>query len=255
MTAAEPPFRGIPGSQSDGERAAYAEITAALLNSPVPEAERIAQLGLYLDRSALSHILFLQDLYRRILSVHGVILEFGVRWGRNVALFAELRNIYEPRNFLRRIVGFDTFQGFPGVSTEDGSAPGATTGAYSVRPGYEEELSRLLAAHEYFGLRPHLHRNDVVKGDLSQTLPAYLKLHPETIVALAYFDLDLFEGTVRGLELIGDRLVRGSVVAFDELCMQQFPGETQALLQTWGLRQLRLQRSPASQYESFVVID
>ncbi len=52
-------------------------------------------------------------------------------------------------------------------------------------------------------------------------------------MALAYFDLDLYEGTRQGLELIKDRLVKGSVVAFDELCVPEMPGETNALLDTW----------------------
>ena len=254
-TAPGSPFQGIPSTQPEGERAANADLTAALTNSLIPSAELIENLGLYLDRSALSHILFIHDLYKRILPVHGVILEFGARWGRNLALFAELRNIYEPRNFLRRIVGFDTFEGFPGVSAADGSAPGVTTGAYSVEPGYEQHLTALLRTHEQFGFRPNLLKHEIVKGDLVQTLPDYIDRHPETIVALAYFDLDLFEGTAGALQVIGDRLVRGSVVAFDELCMQQFPGETQALLETWGLRQLKLRRTPLSYGESFVVLE
>jgi hypothetical protein len=45
------------------------------------------------------------------------------------------------------------------------------------------------------------------------------------------------------------------VVVFDELCLVQFPGETQALLDSWGLNGLRLRRAPAGQNESYVVID
>lgn len=255
MTERDSSFNGIRTFQSADEIEAYRQITSSLRESPVPDSEIVAHLGLYLDRSALGHILFIEELYRRILNVHGVVVEFGVRWGRNLALFTELRNLYEPRNFARYIVGFDTFEGFPGINAQDGAAEGVAPGAYSVIPQYETKLGALLSAHEKFGLRSHIKRFELVKGDVSDTLPEYLKRHPETIIALAYFDLDLFAGTSNALAHIKDRLVKGSVVAFDELCMHQFPGETLALKNTWGLRHLRLQRSVMSQYESFAVME
>jgi Macrocin-O-methyltransferase (TylF) len=240
---------------SPEEMAAARQLAAKLKDSPVPDREVIAHLGAYLDKSALGHILFIHELYTRILNVHGVIIEMGVRWGRNLALFTELRNLYEPRNPTRRIIGLDTFAGFPGVTPQDGAAEGMVAGAYSVKPGYEAELASLLSTHEQFGLRSHQQKFELLKGDISDTLPEYLARHPETIVALAYFDLDLYEGTRQGLELIKDRLVKGSVVAFDELCAPEMPGETHALLDTWGLRDLRIQRSPMSHFESFMVVE
>ena len=89
----DPQLPGVANSQSPEEQAAYLDMATALVDSPIPISERIAHLGLYLDRSALAHILFLDGMYRQILTVHGVLVEFGVRWGRNLALLTELRNI------------------------------------------------------------------------------------------------------------------------------------------------------------------
>jgi hypothetical protein len=172
-----------------------------------------------------------------------------------LALFESFRNLHEPRNFSRRIVGFDTFEGFPNVRTQDGTAEGVIRGAYSVTHGYETILEALLAAHEKFGFRSQIRKFELVKGDVVDTLPKYLERHPETVLALAYFDLDLYEPTKRCLGLIKDRLVKGSVIVFDELAMQELPGETIALLEAWGLNTLRLQRSSMAQFESFVVIE
>lgn len=43
-------------------------------------------------------------------------MEFGVRWGQNLALFESFRGIYEPYNYNRKIVGFDelNYNKFPG---------------------------------------------------------------------------------------------------------------------------------------------
>ena len=52
------------------------------------------------------------ELYQKILNVHGVVIEFGTRWGQNLALFESFRGMYEPYNHFRKIIGFDTFEGF-----------------------------------------------------------------------------------------------------------------------------------------------
>jgi hypothetical protein len=51
-----------------------------------------------------------------------VIMEFGVRWGRNLALFDSFRGIYEPHDCTRKVIAFDTCEGFAGTAGQDGTA-------------------------------------------------------------------------------------------------------------------------------------
>ena len=62
-----------------------------------------------------------------------MVVEFGVRWGQNMALFNAFRGMYEPYNHTRRIVGFDSFSGLQSVSHVDGDAPIAADGAYGIK--------------------------------------------------------------------------------------------------------------------------
>src|SRR3989304_10131467 len=87
---------------------------------PIPENEMLLNMGLFLVPQTLSRILFLDFLYRQILPVQGVVFDLGTRWGQNLSLFTTLRGIYEPFNRLRKIVAFDTFEGFKGFDTQDG---------------------------------------------------------------------------------------------------------------------------------------
>lgn len=240
---------------SDEETQGYAEILRAMRDCPIPDDERLKHLPLFMNRSLLGHILFMDELYRRILRVHGLVMEFGVRWGRNLALFTMLRSLYEPHNFSRRVVGFDTFGGFPSVSPKDGSSQSIEVGTLAVTPGYEEFLAGLLGSHEKLAPRSHLRKFELVKGDATETLPRYLRDHPETIVALAYIDFDLYEPTKKCLELIRDRLTKGSVLAFDELALPEFPGETAAFQEIIGCRHARLRRSPLVPYQSYLVVE
>ena len=81
-------------------------------------------------------------LYKKIIPVHGVIMEFGVRWGQNLSLFHSLRGIHEPYNYNRKIIGFDTFTGFPSV--HDCDSESLSKGDYAVSDGWQDELENIL---------------------------------------------------------------------------------------------------------------
>ena len=234
------------------QNARFAELFA---ECPVPPNVLINQLGLMLNRNCLSRVLFLDELYRQIVDVPGAIVEFGVRWGQSLALYSNLRALYEPYNVSRQIVGFDTFEGFPSVSPKDGTATNLKVGTYAVAPKHEEYLEKLLAYYESTAPRSGAKRFELVKGDACETLPKYLKDHPGTVIALAYFDFDIYEPTRVCLENILPYLTKGSIVAFDELNKEVSPGETVAVREVLGLSRYRLRRSPYRGYPSYLVIE
>ena len=220
---------------------------------PIPDNELLSNLGLFLNGPALSRILFMDDLYKKILNVHGSVMEFGVRWGQNLALFANFRAMYEPFNYSRKIIGFDTFEGFPSVHEKDGGF--APMGGYAVIPGYEEYLEQILDFHEQENPISHIKKYQLVKGDAIVELERYLNDNPETIIALAYFDFDIYEPTKVCLELIQGHLTKGSVIGFDQLNRHDFPGETLALKEVMGLTRYRIARSRYSRVNSYIVIE
>src|SRR5690606_12519513 len=102
---------------------------------------------------------------------------------------------------------------------------------------------------------PNKTKHQLVRGDASQTLPAYLEKHPETIVALAYFDFDLYTPTRDCLEAVLPHLTKGSVLAFDELNMPEFPCETLALREVLGLSRYAIRRDPSNPLTSWLVVE
>ncbi|WP_321494913.1 hypothetical protein [uncultured Desulfobacter sp.] len=222
---------------------------------PIPRDELLRNLGLFINRQAISRMLFFHELYKKIVPVHGIIVEFGVRWGADLTLLSSLRGIYEPYNYNRKIVGFDTFSGFPSLCGKDGDDEIANPGAYGVTPDYDAYLETVLDYHETESPISHIKKYELVKGDATQTLENYLEAHPETIIALAYFDFDLYEPTKRCLELIRPHLTKGSVVGFDELNCPDFPGETRAVRDVFGLDRYAIQRLASNPNPSFIVIE
>ena len=243
-----------PNSTSQ-ETSSREEFYKKFVECPIPSNEMLSQLGLFLNRQTLARIIFMHELYQKIIPVNGIVVEFGVRWGQNLALFSSFRGMYEPFNYYRKIVGFDTFKGFPSVSKKDGDAAFVTEGAYSVTEGYEQYLDSIMSYHEFESPLNHMRKYELIKGDASVTLEKYLKKYPETIIALAYFDFDIYEPTKRCLELIKPHLTKGSVLGFDDLNLSLFPGETVALKEVIGLDKYAIRRSPLNPSPSYIVID
>lgn len=229
-------------------------LTKLLATSPIPPEEMINNLPLFLRRHQLTDLLSMDALYRKVLDVPGVIMEFGVRYGRHLATFAALRGVYEPYNPLRRIVGFDTFTGFPDLNDVDRVGPTAYEGRFATPQGYPTYLREILDAHEHSEFFGHVtQRSVLVQGDVRETVPRYLEENPQTVIALAYLDLDLYEPTRAALEAILPRLTRGSVVAFDEVDNPKWPGENAAVREVLGLDHAPLRLLPGRPAPAYLV--
>ena len=240
---------------SSEEKDIQKQFVALFKSSLLPDDEILPNLGLFLTSKALSRILFFYEIYKKIIHTHGIIIEFGVRWGQTLSIMSALRGIFEPFNRHRKIVGFDTFDGLKGISKEDGELSKCKDGSFSVTPGYEDYLDRILSMQEKLNPMSHLKRYELVKGDAVKTIPEYLKRHPETIISLAIFDFDIYAPTKAALEAIKPHLCKGSILVFDELCDDILPGETIALKETWGLNNVRLQRFPMTARISYLEVE
>ncbi|MGE0386445.1 MAG: class I SAM-dependent methyltransferase [Gammaproteobacteria bacterium] len=118
----------------------------------------------------------------------GLIAEFGVDRG------ASIRHI-AARVAPRTVFGFDGFAGNP----EDWSGWNAPRGVF-----------------DRGGALPRVPGNvQLVKGWFQDTLPDFVRVHPEP-VALLHVDCDLYSSTKTIFQWLADRLRPGSVIVFDE---------------------------------------
>lgn len=219
--------------------------------SPLPPEELLSNIGLFIDRRMLSRFLFMQELYKAQLNLHGSIIEFGVRYGQNIALLTSLRGIFEPFNHNRKIIGFDTFSGFPSVNSIDSEKWKA--GDYNVPENYESYLNEILQVHENLAPLESIKKFELVKGDATKTIHSYLASHPETILSMVYFDFDIYEPTLECLKAIKPYLNRGAVIGFDEINDREWPGETSALREVLGTSSFEIIHSPFRANSAYLV--
>lgn len=208
-----------------------------------------------LNRISLSKILFYDDIVRRIVNVPGAVIELGVQWGALTSLLYNLTAIHEPYNFRRRVVGFDTFCGFPASSLSkaelnQGWKENDLAGAADAK----QIAERCLEAHQVFSGMSHMARHEFIQGDVIETLPHWFENNPSETVALCIFDMDLGIPTRESLKHVLSKAQKGTILVFDEYSHPRFPEEGVVVREILDTMKLQPIKSPLLPYTSFIVL-
>lgn len=227
------------------ERGYFSRLSSHFVDSPGSINDKLNAFARYVPRQALATFLARKELFDQILNVHGHIIECGVFRGAGLFTWANLSTIYEPYNHTRRIVGFDTFTGFPDIDPEDLGDHLLDLG-YKKTGGLAAETSESLSLSiEHYNTNrfiSQIPRVEIVSGDACDTIPFYVEKHKHVVVALLYLDFDIYKPTRSAIECLWSRMPSGAVIAFDELNQEQWPGETMAVLDTIGIESLKIKR-------------
>jgi hypothetical protein len=221
---------------------------------PDPVEIKLENFPKYVRRQHLKRFLALYELFKLILPVKGSIVECGVFRGATLMSWAKLSTMLEPENLTRRIYGFDTFEGFPSIGAQDQS-PSAKPEKGELCCGSYEELLELIKQYDADRFLGHIPKVELVRGDITRTVPEFIQKHPHLVVSLLFMDCDLYEPTRVGIEHFLPRMPKGAILAFDELDNPIWPGETLALLESIGINKLRLQRFEWDPYIAYAVLE
>lgn len=243
-------------SQSKADLTQFQETQTLFTSDQAPLIEKLEAFPKYASRQAIAKFLTKHEIFKRILHINGSIVECGVLHGGGLFTWAKLSSIFEPANHVRKVIGFDTFEGFPSVAEQDTRT--GTFGELKAAGLTGSHINHIREAIDvYDANRPisHIPKVELVQGDLTVTAPQYLVANPHLVVSLLYLDVDLYEPTKVAIETFLPRMPKGSIIAFDELNARIFPGETLAVLETVGIRSLRIERFPFDSYVSFAVLE
>jgi len=130
----------------------------------------------------------------------GLALEFGVASGSTLNVMARSRG-------QRKVFGFDSFEGLP-EHWRWGFAEG-TFGGDKV---------------------PVVQGATIIEGLFQDVLPKFLADHPGQL-AIAHIDSDLYSSAIYVLEQLRPRMVKGTVIVFDEY--YNFPGWREHEYRAW----------------------
>jgi hypothetical protein len=135
------------------------------------------------------------------------------------------------------LIGFDTFAEFP--TTE--FAPDVAKRKAFIDEAGSQSIAKdeLHAVLERKGLGD---RVDLVAGDITRTLPAYVDAHPDLRVALLNLDTDIYEPAKVILEQLWPRMSPGGIVLLDDYGV--FEGETKAVDEYFAGREIEIEALP-----------
>lgn len=238
------------------EKSVVDQFCSTFESSAAPLAQRLQNFPRHARRQDVARFLTRYELFQLALPAHGNIVECGVFAGGGLLSWLHFSSILEPYNHTRRIIGFDTFEGFPAVhekDTKSGSSDHLHKNAFNISSGMKDEIAALAALHDKNRPLGHIPKVELVGGDACKTIPRYVKEHPSLLISLLYLDFDIYSPTKSALEHLYPRIAKGGIVAFDELNCPEFPGETSALLEAFDLRQIELKRTNLDPHISYFV--
>jgi len=218
--------------------------------------EKIENFTKYLPRQTFARYLALYETYKKALHIHGDIMECGVHWGGGLMAYALMSSVLEPFNFQRRIVGFDTFTGFtpPAESDKKSTVKQELMQEGSLNVDSHDDLLRCIELYNQNRPVGHIDKVILKKGDAVKTIPQFFEEHPYTIVSLLHLDFDIHEPTKAALAHILPRMPKGAVIVFDELNSPVWPGETVALYETIGVKNMKIERFPFEPSISYAIL-
>ena len=192
------------------------------------------------NNDRISKLLIQYELFLKIKDLPGEIIECGVFKGTSLIRFATFRELYKKR--IKKIIGFDTFGKFPSAGfskdTKLRKKFVEQSGNQSISTNQLEKILK----------QKKIGKNvELVKGDITKTIPNYLQKHPRLKISLLNLDVDLYEPSKVILENFYPRLVKGGVIILDDYGV--FPGETKAVHEFFKkktkIQQFKFRKSPS----------
>lgn len=163
----------------------------------------------------VARTLYLARLLDRVEKLPGAIVECGVGAGDTLVMIASVSHAFRATH---PIIGFDSFQGLPSPTTEDGPQPAGTAGylRYDEAHVWQLLLDRLGPNH---GVR-------LTPGWFADTLPSVAFK-----IALLHLDCDLHDSYLTCFSLLTPHLLSGAIIAVDEYAPEaiRWPGAQKAI--------------------------
>lgn len=245
-----------PKNQSGNDLTQFERINAFFEQDGGSILNKVDAFPKYATRQSIAKFLTKYELFKQILNVNGSIVEAGVLHGGGTLAWAKLSSILEPTNHTRKVIGFDTFEGFPSVDEKDfKGTDGSLIKVGELQGSTYESVTEAVSIYDENRPLSHISKVELVKGDIAETAPNYLDENPHLVVSMLYLDVDLYEPTKVMLETFVPKMPKGGIIVFDELNAKMFPGETVAVDEVLGLKNLNIKRFSFDSYVSFAILD
>lgn len=194
------------------------------------------------DNNRISKIITQYELYKRVSTIPGHIVECGVFKGTSLIRFATFRELF--KNNSKKIIAFDTFGRFPKpkFSEDVKFRKKFNDGEESIKT---TDLRKILKHKK-------IEKNiELIKGDIMKTLPKYLEKNPRLKISILNLDVDLYEPSKLILNNLFSRISKGGILILDNYNV--YPGETKIANDFFKNKKEKIQKLQFRNNPAFVV--
>jgi len=163
------------------------------------------------DARVFNKMMKKSELYLKVKDLAGDILEFGVFKGAGIALFLNLKMMYEP-NSLMKVIGFDYFDGDKLTNSLDGLNKNMMSAVLNRAKFNELSIESVKKRLSNFNDTHY----KLIEGDGVLNSNEYSIENPGARIKLLYMDIDLGEPTYKILKTLWNKVVRNGIIVFDE---------------------------------------
>ena len=194
------------------------------------------------DNSRIGKILTHYELLKLSSNIPGCVIECGVFKGISLIRLATFLKLLKSN---KKIIAFDAFGKHPTTKISSDHKRRKILLSEGKEGISEKQLTGILK-------RKGLEKNiKLIKGDITETVPKYLKSNPKLKISLLNLDVDFYEPSMSILKNFYPRLSKGGILMLDDYGI--WDGETMAADEYFAGKKIKIKKSPFSQTPSYII--
>jgi hypothetical protein len=185
----------------------------------------------FIQRRDLPRLLAHYEMFKQIQHLPGSIAELGVYKGGGFFTWSMLMETFCPGDRIRKVFGFDHFEGYKDFRDDDAKAKDFVKGKFDQDYTLASDLdfiSKLTELHNNDNILRGVERCKIINGDVLKTVPEFVENSKGLRLSMLYLDVNLYEPTKVGIEYLYPLVVPGGIVAFNAYGQAPFEGESKA---------------------------
>ena len=194
------------------------------------------------DNSRIGKMIAHYELFKLSSKIPGCIIECGVFKGASLIRFATFLKLLKSN---KKIIAFDTFGKHTTTKISSDHKRRKILLSHGKEAISEKQLMNILK-------RKGLEKNiQLIKGDITETVPNYLKLNPKLKISLLNLDVDFYEPSMSILENFYPKLSKGGILMLDDYGV--WDGETMAVDEYFIDKKIKIRKHMFSKTPSYII--
>jgi len=194
------------------------------------------------DNSRIGKMIAHYELFKMSSKIPGCIIECGVFKGASLIRFATFLKLLKSN---KKIIAFDTFGKHTTTKISSDHKRRKILLSHGKEAISEKQLMNILK-------RKGLEKNiQLIKGDITKTVPNYLKLNPKLKISLLNLDVDFYEPSMSILKNFYPKLSKGGILMLDDYGV--WDGETMAVDEYFIDKKIKIRKHMFSKTPSYII--